>query len=276
MKKITEELVKQWIPKREKQSYKGMFGRILCVGGNEQMGGAIILSASAALHAGAGLVTVASAPDNVHALHAHCPEAMFLDMYDLDTLKETVTSMDVIVVGPGLGRTVRSIQVLRTIYEATSEDQFMIVDGDAIFLHVNQHLPSPKASVVFTPHLGEWETLSHLSPEEENMEENKEKRKELDSTVVLKKDRTEIYFEDAVWRNTTGNPSMATGGMGDTLTGILASLLGQFENKKEAILAGVFLHSYIGDLLAKEQYVTLPSKIIQEIPFVMNQFAQQN
>lgn len=275
MKKITEEQVKEWIPKRIKQSYKGMFGRVLCVGGNERMGGAIILSASAALHAGAGLVTVASAPENVHALHSHVPEAMFLDMYDLDALKEMVPTMDVIVIGPGFGKTVRSIQVLRTVYEAATEDQYIIVDGEAIFLHVNQHLSTPKASLIFTPHLGEWETLSSLNPEEENVELNQQKRDELGEFVVLKKDRTQIYFEDDVWENTTGNPSMATGGMGDTLTGIIAAMLGQIPDVKQAILAGVFIHSYIGDQLAKKQYVTLPTKIIEQLPFTLKEFAQK-
>lgn len=275
MKKITEEHVRGWIPVRKKQSYKGMFGRVLCVGGNEQMGGAIILSASAALHAGAGLVTVASAPENVHALHAHVPEAMFLDMYDTDSLKELVPTMDVIVVGPGFGKSVRSIQVLRTIYESASEDQFIIVDGEAIFLHVNQHLPSSKASLIFTPHLGEWETLSGYTPDEEDVEKNRQKRDELGEIVVLKKDRTQIYFENEVWENTTGNPSMATGGMGDTLTGIIAAMIGQLPNLEEAILAGVFIHSYVGDQLATDQYVTLPSKIIEQLPFILNDFAQK-
>lgn len=276
MNKITQEHVSHWIPERKSQSYKGNFGRIACVGGNEQMGGAIILSSSAALYSGAGLVTTASAPENVHALHSHVPEAMFLNIYDLDQLKELIPTMDVIVIGPGLGRTVRSIQVLRTVYESVTEDQHLIVDGDAIFLHVNQRLDIPAAHTIFTPHLGEWQTLTGLSPDEENLKDNQKKQKELNATVVLKKDRTQIYFEENVWENTTGNPSMATGGMGDTLTGMLAGLLGQLKNPKEAILAAVYLHSFIGDELAKENYVTLPSQIIQEIPRVMNKFAKKD
>lgn len=275
MKKITEELVRKWIPKREKQSYKGKFGRLLLVGGNQQMGGAILLSASAALYSGAGLVTVASATDNVHALHARLPEAMFLNMYELDQLKEMVSSMDVIVIGPGLGRDERSLNVLKTVYAASTEEQFLVVDGDAIFLHVNHKLPTPKAKIIFTPHLGEWETLSGLAPDEENTEKNKVAHKELNAVVVLKKDRTQIYFEDEIWENTTGNPSMATGGMGDTLAGMIAGFLGQFSQSKKAILSAVYLHSYIGDKLAKDQYVTLPTKIIDQIPYIMNQFSNE-
>lgn len=275
MQKITKELIQNWIPVREKQSYKGQFGRILCVGGNEKMGGAIILSATAALYSGAGLVTVASALENVHALHAHVPEAMFINMYDLEELKNIVPTMDNIVIGPGLGRDDRAVNVCRTIYEASTHNQIIIVDGDAISVHVNNQLNTPSAHLIFTPHLGEWETLSGLSPIEENTEKNKLIRAELDATVVLKKDRTQIYFEENVWENTTGNPSMATGGMGDTLTGMIAGFLGQFKQKQYAILSAVYLHSYIGDALSKTYYVTLPSKLIQEIPLTMKSFAEK-
>lgn len=275
LQKITKELIQNWIPVREKQSYKGQFGRILCVGGNEKMGGAIILSATAALYSGAGLVTVASAPENVHALHAHAPEAMFLNMYDLDELNSIVPTLDTIVIGPGLGRDNHALQVCQTIYQATTEKQLMIVDGDAISLHVNNQLDNPSAHLIFTPHLGEWETLSGLSPNEENTEKNKLIRAELDATVVLKKDRTQIYFEENVWENTTGNPSMATGGMGDTLTGMIAGFLGQFKQKQHAILSAVYLHSYIGDELSKTYYITLPSKMIQEIPLTMKSFTEK-
>lgn len=275
LQKITKEMVQEWIPVRESQSYKGNFGRVLCVGGNEKMGGAIILSASAALYSGAGLVTVASAPENVHALHSHVPEAMFLNMYDLDELKSMVPTVDTIVIGPGLGRDDRVLQVCKTVYQAITEKQLLIVDGDAISVHVNNHLDNPSAHIVFTPHLGEWETLSGLSPTKENTEDNKKARDQLGATIVLKKDRTHIYFKEDVWENTTGNPSMATGGMGDTLTGMLAAFLGQFKSEKQAILSAVFLHSYIGDRLSETNYVTLPSRMIREIPLTMKSFTEK-
>lgn len=276
MHKITKDLVKQWIPTRKQKSYKGNFGRICCVGGNKQMGGAIILSASAALYSGAGLVTTASAPKNINALHARIPESMFLNMYDTDQLHRLLPTMDVIVVGPGLGRSVRSIQVLRSVYETVTEEQTLIIDGDALFLHVNQHLDLPKANVVLTPHLGEWERLSGLAPEEENATKNKRIQEQLQATVVLKKNRTQIYFEEEIWENTTGNPAMATGGMGDTLTGIIAAMIGQIEDPTHAVLTGVYLHSFIGDQLSQKNYVTLPSKMIEELPQVLRQFSNEN
>ncbi|WP_208558613.1 NAD(P)H-hydrate dehydratase [Marinilactibacillus kalidii] len=276
MKKIEESMVRQSIPIREKKSYKGTYGRLLFVGGNEQMGGAIILSAAAGLHSGAGLVTVASAPVNVHALHARIPEAMFLDMYDLDALQEMVKGMDGIVIGPGLGQDDRSNKVLETVLSATSTEQFIVVDGDAISVFINESMNRPAADIIFTPHLGEWKTLSDLSPDEEYLDLNQEKRAALDATVVLKKDQSEIYFQDEVWQNIPGNPSMATGGMGDTLAGMVGGFSAQFASRKEGILSAVYLHSLIANRLSETHYVTLPTMIINEIPKVMKEFAEPN
>lgn len=274
MKKILEETIRQSIPVREKNSYKGNFGKLLFVGGNNQMGGAITLSASAALHAGAGLVTVASAPVNVHALHARIPEAMFLDMYDLDALKDMIPSMDGVVIGPGLGRDSKSVDVAKTVFETISEEQFLVVDGDAISIYVNEKLDHPAAELIFTPHLGEWKTLSGMGPDEEAVEKNQEKRDKLNAIVVLKKGQSEVYFEDEVWQNIPGNPSMATGGMGDTLAGMIGSFTAQFKTRKKGILSAVFMHSQIANQLSETHYITLPTLIIDEIPKLMKEYTK--
>lgn len=274
MEKITKEKVEAFIPKRKRDSYKGTYGRVLFVGGNQNMGGAIMLSASAGLHSGAGLVTVATHSSNQAALHARLPEAMFLPMEDLNQLEEKIDSMDVIVVGPGLGRDTLALNVLQTVYQTAGKDQLVLVDGDAIYLHVNEKLPETEASLIFTPHLGEWRTMTGLPLDEQYLETNQEKVKELNAVVVLKKSRTEVYYEEEVWQNTTGNPAMATGGMGDTLAGMIGGLVAQFDDNKKAVLSAVYLHSYIGDELAKTQYVTLPSHIIEKIPFTMKEFTK--
>lgn len=276
MNQITKEKVQSFIPKREKESYKGTFGRVLVVGGNENMGGAAILTASASVYSGAGLVTVATHPVNQSALHARLPEAMFVPTTDLNQLKETLPSMDVVIIGPGLGRNEASLDILQTVYENSTDEQVVIVDGDAIYLHVNEEWSEPKAQLVFTPHLGEWRTLTGLSPDVENEEENKEHVKRLDAHVVLKKDRTEVYYEEELWKNTAGNPSMATGGMGDTLAGMIGGFLAQFPNRKHALLSAVFVHSYIADKLSVTHYVTLPTHIIEEIPKAMKELAKND
>ena len=108
------------MPTRNPNSYKGSYGSVLLVGGNENMGGAIILAASAAVYSGAGLVTVATHPSNKSALHARLPEAMFVDMTDTNALKQHVEPVDIIVLGPGLGRGEISKNVLQTVYHSVS------------------------------------------------------------------------------------------------------------------------------------------------------------
>lgn len=274
MNKITKRKVESFITERKKDSYKGTYGRVLLVGGNENMGGAIILSASACVHSGAGLVTVATDPSNHAALHSRLPEAMCLPLYDLQQLESMIDGMDVIVVGPGLGRDQRAADVMKTVYETIDEEQILVLDGDAIHLHVNENLPPLKAELIVTPHLGEWRTLTGVPIDDQDVELNHQKVKELNAVVVLKKSRTEVYYEDEVWENTAGNPAMATGGMGDTLAGMIAGFVAQFEHKKHAVLAAVYLHSYIGDELARHQYVTLPTHIIEQIPETMKTFAK--
>nr|WP_198022562.1 NAD(P)H-hydrate dehydratase [Carnobacterium pleistocenium] len=261
------------IPKRNKDSYKADYGRVLVIGGNEDMGGAIILTASAAVYSGAGLVTVATAKVNHTALHARLPEAMVFDMYNEDCLLKKLSTATVIVIGPGLGLSSESLAILKSVLKTVTKEQRLIIDGSAITLMAKNNLKTPVAQTTYTPHLGEWQKLSHLKPTEQNETLNILARTELKATVVLKQSRTEIYFLNEVWKNTHGNPAMATGGMGDTLAGMIAGFSAQFKNNRSAIITAVFLHSKIGDDLAKKQYVVLPSQIIEKIPNEMKEFS---
>ncbi|SIO01178.1 yjeF C-terminal region, hydroxyethylthiazole kinase-related [Carnobacterium alterfunditum] len=273
MKEINPEAIHGMIPKRNKDSYKADYGRVLVIGGNEDMGGAIILTASAAVYSGAGLVTVATAKVNHTALHARLPEAMVFDMYNEDCLLKKLSTATVIVIGPGLGLSSESLAILKSVLKTVTKEQRLIIDGSAITLMAKNNLKTPVAITTYTPHLGEWRKLSHLKPTEQNETLNIQARKELKAAVVLKQSRTEIYFLDEVWKNTHGNPAMATGGMGDTLAGMIAGFSAQFKNNRSAIITAVFLHSKIGDDLAKKQYVVLPSQIIERIPTEMKEFS---
>jgi hydroxyethylthiazole kinase-like uncharacterized protein yjeF len=270
---ITKRQVAKWVPTRDEHTYKNKMGSVLCVGGNNRMGGAVIMSASAALYAGAGLVTVASAPENVHALHSRLPEAMFTNMYNKKELVEQVENADVVVLGPGLGRSEQAYIVFKAVIEAVSEEQWLVIDADGLY-HLAENFSEtkiPTQQTVLTPHLGEWNHLTAIEPPADNLDKNSTMKQKLKATIVLKKNRTEVYIDDEIWRNTAGNPSMATGGMGDTLTGIIASFLGQFENKKAAILSAVYIHSAAADSLAETHYVTLPTHVINYLPvFIKN------
>ncbi|NJH97010.1 ADP-dependent NAD(P)H-hydrate dehydratase, partial [Staphylococcus agnetis] len=91
------------IPKRKQETHKGDYGRILLIGGNANLGGAIILAARACVYSGAGLITVATHPTNHAALHSRCPEAMVVDINDTKKLTKMIECSDCILIGPGLG-----------------------------------------------------------------------------------------------------------------------------------------------------------------------------
>ena len=273
MRFITEELVKDTITKRNEDSYKGTYGKVLVIGGDADMGGAAILTASAAVYSGAGLVTVATHKTNHPALHSRLPEAMAIDSADVEKVTEQVKKVDVIVIGPGLGLSKEAFILLTAVFSTVTEQQQTIIDGSAISLMAEHNLPYPKTQAVYTPHLGEWEKLSGLPVSQQEPNANTKIQQKIGDTIVLKSNRTEVYVEDAVWKNTVGNPAMATGGMGDTLAGMIAGFTAQFKDQEKAVLSAVFLHSKIGDKLAAKQYVVLPTQIIEQIPSTMKEYS---
>lgn len=275
MEYITKDKVINWMPIRKKDTYKNKLGSVLCVGGNKEMGGAIILSALAAINAGAGLVTVASASENRTALHSHIPEAMFKDRSNLVALARAIKENDTVLLGPGLGRDSDAKTIFNFVLKHIKENQWLILDADALYFY--QDIPKSYSfnteNIILTPHLGEWERISTIKAPADQVERNQEIVNKLKVNLVLKKSRTEIYLKREIWKNTTGNPSMATGGMGDTLAGIIAGFIGQYSDKEAAILSAVYIHSAIADDLAEDYYVTLPTLISSKLPLFMKKLS---
>lgn len=278
-KELSTEILHEVIQPRNSNTHKGDYGRIACIGGNNRYGGAVILSAKAAVYSGAGLITVVTHADNHSALHAQVPEAMAVRWQEKECVIETIKQADVIVIGPGLGLEIESRDLLDLTFSTLSAKQPCIVDGSAITLIANN--PSlfsvdrlRKLQLIFTPHQEEWHRLSGLSIQAQQISNNQKMQKHFDQTIILKKPYTEIYLRNQeIWKNTQGTPAMATGGMGDTLTGILAGFLGQFrKNSDYAILGAVFLHSYLAEEIAKTNYVVLPTRLIEALPAEMNKW----
>ena len=115
----------------------------------------------------------------------------------------------------------------------------------------------------------EWERLSGIPIEEQTYERNREAVNNLGATVVLKQHGTEIYFKDDAYKLSIGTPAMATGGMGDTLAGMITSFVGQFDSLKDAVTSATY--TVILEKLSESMYVVPPSRLISEIPYVMKQ-----
>ena len=231
---ITLDILQKVIKKREPNSHKGNFGRVLFVGGNINYGGAIIMAASAAVHAGAGLVTVATNKENLSSLHSVVPEAMFINFFDKVSLTTAISTADAVVVGPGLGTDNRAKEVLEVTLSNISDNQLCIIDGSAITLISEndslKELIANNKKIIFTPHQMEWQRLSGIPIDKQIDDINLQKHKSLNATVILKKHHTTIYHQSGTIDNLTiGGPFMATGCMGDILTGILAACITQFK-----------------------------------------------
>lgn len=279
MRTVQKEVIRQVIVKREANSYKGDFGRLLLIGGTYPYGGAIIMAALAAVNSGAGLVTVATDPDNLTALHSHLPEAMGFDLADQDLLREQIQKAGVILVGPGLKESNENLAVLQMIFEQVSSQQVLILDGGAISLFSSSQFDLPEAQLVFTPHQKEWEKLSglDLTSQTEGRSQRAVQHFPKGTVVVEKGPHTRIWTsgQDVGYQLDVGGPYQATGGMGDTLAGMIAGFAGQYPQVSlyERVVVATYLHSAIAEDLSKEAYVVLPTSISKEIPKWMKKWS---
>lgn len=274
---VLPELLRRVVTPRAADSYKGTYGRVLLVGGNRNFGGAIIMAATAAVNAGAGLVTVACDAFNATALHAVVPEAMWVDYSAQAALRAQVKAADVVVIGPGLGLDDLSLTVLRTTL-ATATNA-LVIDGSAITLLAQQpqlkDLLKPAQFVLYTPHQMEWQRLSGIAIADQTPAANHRRQQQLNANVMVKRHHSELYFTDGTaWQLQNGNPAMATGGMGDTLTGIIAAFIAQFGGKQlplsQVVCAAAYTHSAIADELAATNYVVRPTVLSAQLPHFMN------
>ncbi|WP_054662957.1 NAD(P)H-hydrate dehydratase [Lacticaseibacillus camelliae] len=272
MKKISASLINRVIQPRPQESHKGTFGRVLVIGGNAQFGGAAIMAASAAVYCGAGLVSVATAPVNRSALHARLPEAMIIP-YDDPQLMALIRTVDVVAIGPGLGTDELAASILSHTLKTVKDSQALIIDGSAITLIAEHQLTVSHARTVWTPHQMEWQRLSGIAVRDQTPLANQTAATKLPGTVIVKSHRTELFTPTASYENPVGTPAMATGGMGDTLVGMLAGFIAQFGLSDDVVSAAVYAHSAIAEELAKTNYVVLPSMLIQQLPNYMQRAA---
>lgn len=280
MTEITEAILKKVITKRSSDTHKGDYGRILLIGGGENYGGAIIMSTSGAVNSGAGLTAVATHPVNLTALHARLPEAMFIDWRDAK-LANLIKNMDVVVCGPGLGMSDLAKQIMVILRRCTSEKQTVVLDASALDL-ISQDkslLPTNAGHLILTPHQMEWQRLSQIripfQTDSANIDALNQLIPDSNAMLVLKSNHTHIYDgKGQVFVNPLGNSGMATGGMGDTLAGIIGGFVAQFGPSVDTVLAAVYIHSLAGDLINKDNYVVKPTEVSKVLPKLMKKYSE--
>jgi ADP-dependent NAD(P)H-hydrate dehydratase / NAD(P)H-hydrate epimerase len=242
----------QWLPARPRDAHKGMFGRVLCIGGELGHGGAIALCAEAALRCGAGLVEVATREAHVGMLLARRPEAMVVAVERATGIQAPLERADVVAIGPGLGQQPWG----RVLFAAAlASGKPLVLDADALNLLARGPRALAPGSIL-TPHPGEAARLLESDTATVQADRFGTVRALCDrygAIVVLKGAGTLVAAPgERIRVIEAGNPGMASGGMGDLLTGMVAGLRAQGLTGYEAASAGALLHALAGDRAAAE------------------------
>lgn len=268
IKTINAEDYKKMLPKRKKNSHKGDFGKVLILAGSEEYTGAAYITTQAAVKTGSGLVTLVVPKAVKKVLATRLIEAMIVT-YEEEKLENLIKNASVIACGPGLGEGEESRHMLERILSKSKCS--LVLDADALnIISKNKGLvESIKGRAIITPHNGEMARLSCKTIDKIKKDRiGISKKISLENNIItlLKGYNTIITNGEETIINTVGNSKMASGGMGDCLTGIIASLVGQGVNLFNSALLGCYIHGYIGDKLSKDRYIINASDIIKNLP----------
>ncbi|MDK2821657.1 MAG: ADP-dependent NAD(P)H-hydrate dehydratase / NAD(P)H-hydrate epimerase [Clostridia bacterium] len=282
---LTEDWVRSHLPSREANGHKGLYGRVLAVGGSPGLTGAIFLASTAALRTGAGLVT-AAVPQGIHnILEMKTQEVMTCPLPEtaegslsrdaLEPLLDKLTENDILAIGPGLSRNPATVSLIKELLPQIKVPA--VIDADALNALATDVdiLKRNHGTLILTPHPGEMGRLlgkTAAKVQEDRLEIARKAACDWQVILVLKGARTVIAWPDGqVYINPTGNPGMATAGSGDILTGIIAGLVAQGLKPGIAAAMGVYIHGAAGDLAAayKGQHALLAGDILDYLPSVL-------
>ena len=240
----------QIVRKRKSDVHKYKVGRVLIVGGSSTMEGAAMMAAKSAYRVGAGLVAVAIPTNDVAKFVSWLPEARIFDGSELKAVEDLVDQCDVVAVGPGLGQDAWAYRIFEMIAKRSPK---VVVDADA--LNILAKTQFKRSDWVLTPHPGEAGRLLGCTSEKiqsDRFEAVKQIASRYGGVCVLKGAGSLVSDGKDTWLCDRGNPGMATGGMGDILTGVVSSLWAQGMKSVDAARTAVWLHATAGDDCAGE------------------------
>lgn len=262
---LTAERIRSGFPQRRADTHKGRTGHLLVVAGSTGKTGAAAMTATAAMRAGAGLVTLGIAESLNPIIEAQVLEVMTAPLPEskrgiladiaLDDIKQLTAGKKCLALGPGIGLAAETRSLVKKIIRQF--DIPMVIDADGLnnIAGQTQLLKKLKAPVILTPHPGEMARLIETSPaavQKNRLACARDFATKFGVHVILKGAATVIAHPDgSVYVNSTGNPGMAAGGMGDVLTGVLAGFITQGFSLDAAAHAAVYLHGAAADTLAK-------------------------
>lgn len=257
------------MPKRKSATHKGDYGRVLIAAGSKGMTGAAVLASRGAHRTGVGLTYLAVPKPILDYVDAMTPEIITLPFADISKIKA-----DAYAIGPGLGVSSGTKQLVSKL---AAYDKPLVIDADA--LNVIAKAPGlikkAKADIIMTPHPGEMARLikkSTIYVQANRLKVAWEAAKKFKCVMVLKGSRTVVAdAHGKTFINNTGNPGMASAGVGDILTGMIAGLAAQGLSAWDAAVVGVYLHGLAGDLADKDkgEYGMIASDVVEKIPYAI-------
>ncbi|WP_026518266.1 NAD(P)H-hydrate dehydratase [Butyrivibrio sp. MC2021] len=260
-----DEDIKRLMPIRKSDSNKGSNGKVLIIAGSQEISGACVLSATAALRSGAGMIRVFTSSANAQTIKTLLPEAI-LDVYEEDDnfssrLEKAFEWSTQALIGPGIGTGNSGKKLVRNVLK--SYDKNLVMDADALNIVAEDKKLRDLAAnyategkrLILTPHLAEFARLYGKDVKDcklNILDYPRKLSKQLHCTVVCKDARTIIAdgYEDKIYINVSGNDGMATAGSGDVLAGIMAAFVGEKQSSFEAACFSCYLHGLCGDAAA--------------------------
>lgn len=269
LRRVDDAMLEAALPRRKRGGHKGAYGHVLVIGGGEGMPGAVRLAGEAALRTGAGLVSIATHPAHAAMPVASRPELMTHGIVAPADLEPLLERADVVAFGPGLGR---SDWAHGLFDEVLASPLPAVWDADALNLLAER--PAAAERRVMTPHPGEAARLlgtTTAAVQADRLGALAALREKYGGTVVLKGAGSLIAAEPVPRLCSAGNPGMASAGMGDVLTGIIAALIGQGIALGEAAAIGVLVHARAGDRAASAgERGLIASDLLAELRRVIN------
>ncbi len=247
------------LPKRNANSHKGTFGKVLVMAGSPKISGAAYFAAAGAYRIGAGLVKIYTPKENLFAMQTLLPEAL-IEIYDREKplvkqLQQCLSWADAVVIGPGFGTDRMAEKILNYVLSKSTVPVIVDADGINLLAKSKASLRDSHAPLILTPHVQEMARL--IGSTAESVAKNpvmtvRNFIEEYPVTLVLKDARTIVAMDkELIYVNTSGNSGMATGGSGDILAGMVGGLIAQGMDELEAARLGVYVHGKAGDAAAK-------------------------
>jgi ADP-dependent NAD(P)H-hydrate dehydratase / NAD(P)H-hydrate epimerase len=261
---------KKMMPPRSRCAHKGNHGHVLVIGGDLGFSGAIKMAAEAAARVGAGLVSLATRIEHAGYCNINRPELMCHGVENAEQLRPLLDKASVIVIGPGLGQSPWAVDLFQAVMQ---EQKTLLIDADGLNLLANHPVQYERS--ILTPHPGEASRLLQCSTVEiqrDRFASVAALQKKYAGTIVLKGTGSLITDGNEIFVSTTGNPGMATGGMGDVLSGVIAGLLAQGMEQLSAVKMGVYIHGEAADIAAKDgERGLLASDLMPHLRRLVNQ-----